>query len=396
MGDNEKELTPQEIAEQQRIAKEKAIEEVVTPALDGAVDAVAKNGLQTALDQIDQSQTEQQIHDTYDPILKEYGDMVGTLNAERQKAEAKNRISNRRSRAMAGLAGVADAVSALANLVGVGGINGKHSSNIEAPGSMTTLQKNFDLARKEREANIQSISDRLDRMRAQHDAMRMKKGEALTDYFARKEAEATRSAEAAAARAHDKELLDIRIKADKEKQETQNKFTAEQNRLTRQHQASEGEKDRKSRETMNDADNAAREAAEQARLSAKPEYRRQKVSENLVGIRDELARDMGYADYNEYLRYQNVSGWGTDIGDQRNKASKRIRDDRAAQFPETEELLTKLANPEMLTDQDIDMLVGASKTFAEAVSNARDNAGGKVAPEDDDEDFSIYKVGAGR
>ena len=204
MGDNEKELTPQEIAEQQRIAKEKAIEEVVTPALDGAVDAAAKNGLQTALDQIDQSQTEQQIHDTYDPILKNYGDMVGTLNAERQKAEAKNRISNRRSRAMAGLAGVADAVSALANLVGVGGINGKHSSNIEAPGSMTTLQKNFDLARKEREANIQSISDRLDRMRAQHDAMRMKKGDALADYFARKEAEAARSADAAAARAHDK------------------------------------------------------------------------------------------------------------------------------------------------------------------------------------------------
>lgn len=378
MGDNEKELTPQEIAEQQRIAKEKAIEEVVMPALDGAVDAAAKNGLQTALDQIDQSQTEQQIHDTYDSILKNYGDMVGTLNAERQKAEAKNRISNRRSRAMAGLAGVADAVSALANLVGVGGINGKHSSNIEAPGSMTTLQKNFDLARKEREANIQSISDRLDRMRAQHDAMRMKKGDALADYFARKEAEAARSAEAAAARAHDKEMLDIRLKADKEKQETQNKFTADQNRLTRQHQASENEKNRKSREAMNDADNDSRAAADQAKLSAKPEYRRQKVSEKLVGIRDELARDMGYTDYNEYLRYQNVSGWGTDIGDQRNKAIKRIREDRAAQFPETEELLTKLANPEMLTDQDIDMLVGASKTFAEAVSNAQDNAGGKV------------------
>ena len=62
-----------------------------------------------------------------------------------------------------------------------------------------------------------------------------------------------------------------------------------------------------------------------------------------------------------------VDGWGKDIDGQRNRESKRIRNQRSAENPETEEFLKMLQSPEELTEEQIRMLMGVSKVFSDAV-----------------------------
>lgn len=309
------------------------------------------------------------IDNAYKDPIKELGDSITALEQARKDAYANDEVAQRKSRNMQMIAGLSDGLASLANMIGVGSYN---ASPMNLTGASPELAKRFEAARQERKSDIKSIDDRLDQKRRELQAMKMQYGVARASQLDReKERVEDRIARA--------ELEKARIKAEKEKQATQNAFTADQQEKQREWQAGQNAADRSSREAINDADNAAAKERAEAKSKADPDYKKTKMRENIVGIRDELASDMGYTDYNEYLRYKNVSGWGTDIEGQRNKESKRIREKRAADYPEVKELLDMLANPESLTDEEIDMLISASGTFADAVNSASGkSSSGKV------------------
>lgn len=134
--------------------------------------------------------------------LKTLGDNVDTLVEEQTKAKQNDKIAQRRERSMQMISGISDGLASLANLIGVGGYG---ASNIDLSGAMTNpkLQEKFELARKERKADIKDIDDRLEQKRRELLEMQQRFG------LAKAELQSKEQAEANAERRH-KEELDFR------------------------------------------------------------------------------------------------------------------------------------------------------------------------------------------
>jgi hypothetical protein len=100
------------------------------------------------------------------------------------------------------ISGISDGLASLANLIGVGGYG---ASNIDLSGAMTNpkLQEKFELARKERKADIKDIDDRLEQKRRELLEMQQRFG------LAKAELQSKEQAEANTERRH-KEELDFR------------------------------------------------------------------------------------------------------------------------------------------------------------------------------------------
>ena len=100
------------------------------------------------------------------------------------------------------ISGISDGLASLANLIGVGGYG---ASNIDLSGAMVNpkLQERFELARKERKADIKDIDDRLEQKRRELLEMQQRFG------LAKAEQQNKEQAEANAERRH-KEELDFR------------------------------------------------------------------------------------------------------------------------------------------------------------------------------------------
>lgn len=368
MPENEsKQLTPQEIAEQRKLAEEKAVKTVNAPVLTGATDAGTSSALGAGVEQIGQSAGQQAISQAYHSPIKDLSDTISGLEQKRKDAIAQDETAQRRARNMQMIAGISDGLASLANLIGVG----QGGTNIDmGQGALTPLQQRLEEARKERKADIKSIDERLEQYRRQLDQMKLQRGVAVAEQGERDMAAERARQEKISDREFQEKLLNIRLENEAKARKENQEFTA-----------SENEKNRKNQAAMNNADNKVLEerykaelAAKSAKEAMKPENQRRVMNENITGIRDELARDMGYTDYNEYLRYKNVDGWGEDIEGQRNRKTKKIRAERARNKPETEQLLEMLSDPTVLDDSAVQMMAGASKTFSDALKAATGNA----------------------
>ena len=305
--------------------------------------------------------------------FKNQGEIISAAEAKMNEAKQMDETARRRENAFRYISGLGDTLSSVANLVGTahGAANQQQTYNSHA-----VVQK-AEAARKARKLEMDDLSKRLDEMKArQRDLqaagslkeaelkVKQDKETAALAASQRKAAdEAKRYADTQSYRAMRDATEDWQRNRSFEEQQRQ--FDENQKRL-----AADAAANRKNQKEIAEAKAAAELAKEQAKNAADPKHQAKALQTNITGVRDELAKKMGYADYNEYLRYQNVSGWGSEIDGQRNKESRRIRDERASQNPETEEFLNLLRSPESMTEEQVRMLMSASNVFAEAVNAA--------------------------
>lgn len=297
------------------------------------------------------------------------GQIISEVEGKIATAKQKDETARRRENAFRYISGLGDTLSGVANLIGTahGAANQNQTYNSNA-----VVQK-AEEARKARKIEIDDLSKRLDELTARQKDLKAAGSLAEVQLKAKQDREtyklqaeqrvkadeAKRYADAQAHTAMREARADW--EADRTFAERQRQFDEEQQRLETQN---------RERLAAEKEIAEAKAAAERAKQAMKPEQQAAVLRNNVTGVRDELARKMGYADYNEYLRYQNVTGWGTDIDGQRNKDSKAIRKKRADENPETEEFLNLLKAPEDLTEEQISMLVGASNVFADAIKNS--------------------------
>lgn len=129
------------------------------------------------------------INKTYGNTLEELGKNVGSLVEQGQKAREDDEVIQRRERNMQMISGISDGLASLANLIGVGGYG---ASNIDLSGAMVNskLQERFELARKERKADIKDIDDRLEQKRRELLEMQQRFGLAKAEQLQKEKTEA--------------------------------------------------------------------------------------------------------------------------------------------------------------------------------------------------------------
>lgn len=211
MPENEnKTLTPEQIAEQRQVAIDKSIKKVSLDA-NNASDTTT----QAAINR--QNLTDEQkstlavtnaYHNAYSPAIKSFENRITELETVKKNAQAQDEAAQRRSRNMQTIAGISDSLASLANLIGVG----QGGTNINmGTGALTPLQQKAEAARLERKADIKSIDDRLEQYKNQLLQIKMQKGAALAGYAQKKEEKASDRAYDAAktkdAQAFQKQIL---------------------------------------------------------------------------------------------------------------------------------------------------------------------------------------------
>lgn len=289
-----------------------------------------------------------------------------TLRAEKQQLDE---TAQKRANAYRYITGIGDAISGIANLVGTAHGAANQEQHYNAPAVIQMAEA----SRKERKLEMDQLNERLRELKAQKGALaatkEMKLGEQRAKHAAEKAALELQKAGDQQKQANWKAEMDYRKEKDAEDAahrdkvfaEGQRQFDVEQARLTKQ----------ASDKLANEKEIAQIKAQAAAdKLAQDPKHQLKVLQANIVGVRDQLAKGMGYKDYNEYKRYQNVSGWGKDIDGQRNRESRIIRDERASMYPETEEFLQMLEDPSTLTDDQVRALMSASSVFADAVGKA--------------------------
>ena len=312
-------------------------------------------------------QTNQQRYNDVSDIIAEAETKLGAMKQN-------DEVAQKRSNAFRYIAGLGDTLSGIANLVGTA----HGAQNQQQVYNGGRVAERAEQSRKERKLEMDNMNTRIDEMRARQRELKTAGSLAEAEMKARQARELATEKNRVAAiereEAWKKKQQDWKeeeaARAQENWQKTfdaqQEQFKAEQTRLKEQSDA----------KIAADKEIASQKAAlelmkQQEKMANDPKHQAQVLSSNIVGVRDELAQKMGYEDYNEYLRYKNVEGWGEDIDGQRNKDSKRIRDKRASENPEVEEFLKMLQHPGDLTEEEIRMLMGASKTFSDAVGASK-------------------------
>ena len=330
------------------------------------------------------AKTQEDERDAYDAynraMWQNLGQITSEIETKQNTAKEKDAVALKREKAMRYISGLGDTLSSIANLVGTA--HGAANQN-QTYHSNTVVQK-AEEARKARKIEIDALNDRLNEMLARQRELKAAGNLKAAEVAARqaKEQAALQAQQAAANTESDRYYLNLGRLAEKDAVDNYNRGVEMD---FKEKQFNEGQRQFDERMKQEDknraaanyraklAADAAGERNEQQlnnkvnNLSTDADFQKKVLPSALKGVRDELAASMGYKDYNEYLQYKNVSGFGEDIPGQRNKESKRIREEREAANPETVQLLNMLANPSTLSKDNLATLMGMSTVFAEAV-----------------------------
>ena len=358
---NEKDPIKEAIAAAEAEAASRAASRIATYAEQTAGLRATQNAEQKGIQDYNTA-----LYENQDQIIK---DIEGKLATAQQKDET----ARKRENAFRYISGLGDTLSSLANLVGTahGAANQQQTYN-----SSKVVEK-AEAARKARKLEMDDLAKRQDEMAARLREMKAagslkevearakhaKESLALSKEHANQERAATQYDAAQIRQAGRDARADV--VADRAYEEGVRQFNATEERLADAKAA-----ELATREKIAEAEAKAKVDAANAKKAADPKHQASVKHQNIVGIRDELAKQMGYDSYNEYLRYKNVSGWGKDLGEQRNKDTKAIRKKREEENPEVAEFLRQLAMPESMTEEQIRALMGASTVFADAVGKA--------------------------
>lgn len=330
------------------------------------------------------AKTQEDERDAYDAynraMWQNLGQITSEIETKQNTAKEKDAVALKREKAMRYISGLGDTLSSIANLVGTA----HGAANQEQTYHSNTVVQKAEEARKARKIEIDALNDRLSEMLARQRELKAAGNLKAAEVAARqaKEQAALQAQHAAANTESDRYYLNLGRLAEKDAVDNYNKgvemdFKEKQFKEGQRQFDERMEQEKKNRAAANYraqlAADAAGERNEQQfnnkvnNLSTDADFQKKVLPSALKGVRDELAASMGYKDYNEYLQYKNVSGFGEDIPGQRNKESKRIREERAAANPETVQLLNMLANPSTLSDDNLTTLMGMSTVFADAV-----------------------------
>lgn len=315
------------------------------------------------------------------------GEITSKIETMQKEAEANDETARRRENAMRYISGLGDTLSSVANLIGVA----KGASNQNQTYNSHAVVQKAEEARKARKLEIDDLSKRLDEMLARQRelkaagslkeaeiAARQAKELAAQEAAARKAAieedryydALEKSAVTEATSAYNREQ-DVAHR-DKVFAENVRQFNETQKRLNRRVGGG-----RRTTALSEQKTNAAIE-----KYVTDPKNQKKVVAANIRTIRDGFAQEMGYKDYNEYLQYKEVSGWGEEIPGQRDKVSKRIREERKQAHPDADKWLDALKYYDMLSDEQLAELAEASATYSNALNGAAQRAAG-VQPQDD-------------
>ena len=347
------------------------------------------------------AKTQEDERDAYDAynnaIWQNLGQITSEIETKQNTAKEKDAVALKREKAMRYISGLGDTLSSIANLVGTA--HGAANQN-QTYHSNTVVQK-AEEARKARKIEIDALNDRLNEMLARQRELRAAGNLKAAEVAARqaKEQAALQAQHAAANTESDRYYFNLGRLAEKDAVDNYNKgvemdFKEKQFEEGQRQFDERMKQEEKNRAAANYRAKLAADAAGKRNeqqfnktvnnLSTDADFQKKVLPSTLKGVRDELAASMGYKDYNEYLQYKNVSGFGEDIPGQRNKESKRIREEREAANPETVQLLNMLANPSTLSEDNLATLMGMSTVFAEAVeAGAKKALGGNASDSGD-------------
>lgn len=328
-------------------------------------------------------QNNQQRYNDLSQIVSEAEARLGELNQ-------KDEVAQKRSNAFRYIAGVGDTLSGLANLVGTahGAANQQQTYN----GGM--VAQRAEQSRKERKLEMDKISGRLDEMRAREKELKTAGSLAEAELKARQNREQLelKSKQGATRREEDwkrtqqkwKEEEAARAQAFRDQQlaEEKRQFNATNARLT-EAAAAENE----SRQAIKQMEIEAKAQQQAAKNAADPKFQAQMLQRNITGIRDEIARDAGYNDYNEYLQYRDQKK----VEGKSRRETRNYRERNKKANPEAIELLATLEYPENLTEEQIQMLIGASSVFADAVNKGATTSLSEEEEGDDEFDQFIRR-----
>ena len=295
------------------------------------------------------------------------GQIVSEAEAKLAQLKQKDETAQKRSNAFRYIAGLGDTLSGIANLVGTA----HGAQNQQQVYNGGRVAERAEQSRKERKLEMDNMNTRIDEMRARQ--RELKTAGSL--------AEAEMKARQARELATEKNRLAALEREDKYRAQEQAWREAEAARAQANTDATLAENKRQfdiTNKRLADAaaaENASREKTKQMELDQKnqqeaikraldPKYQAQIFQQNLTGIRDEIAEAAGYKDYNEYLQYAN----NKKVGDKSRRQTRKFREANEYNNPEALELLGILEkNPEMLSEEQIRMLAGASRTFNDAL-----------------------------
>lgn len=316
------------------------------------------------------------------------GEITSKIETMQKEAKANDETARRRENAMRYISGLGDTLSSLANLVSTA--HGASNQN-QTYNSHAVVQK-AEEARKARKLEIDDLSKRLDEMMARQRELKAT-GNLKEAEIAARQAKELAAQEAAARKAAIEEgrYYDALEKsavtevtsaynreqdiAHRDKVFTENvrQFNENQARLNKRSYGG----GRGGNQPKEDKDNAAI-----FKYVSDPKNQKKVVAANIRTIRDGFAQEMGYKDYNEYLQYKEVSGWGEEIPGQRDKVSKRIREERKQAHPDADKWLDALKYYDMLSDEQLAELAEISPVYSNALEVAGRRSIGNPSGED--------------
>lgn len=314
--------------------------------------------------------------------------LVKAAEEERKTSRANDAEYQKKANAFRYIAGIGDAISGVANLVGTahGAVNQQQYYNAPA-----IIQK-AEAERQQRKLAMDKLNARIDELTLRGDALRAGRDAELAKLSGEHSRQVLElnlkemAARQAAKEAEDAANLQRELQAGRQAHE------ASESEKNREFQATEGDKKRAHDTAMQEGKNtaavetariraeaaakvaetnaAARKAAAEATAKAKsqdPKHQKEVLTKNIAGIRDELAKAMGYTGgYNEYMQYDQYKK----VGDKSRRETRQFKESKAKTHPEIVSLLNSLGNPKNLTDAQIASLAAASSVFAEALKAA--------------------------
>lgn len=333
---------------------------------------------QKAEENLSDSYTKQEetVAGAYDTQIGGYDEFLGQVIQKQRELGIKSEEQEKKANAFRYIAGIGDAISGVANLVGTahGAVNQQQEYN--APGVMAKAEE----MRKERKLEMEQLNARLDELRAQKAVLEGTRDLKLGELEGKKASELLglelqkgRDITAAGQMGREeswrqkqfeesgRQFDETKALQREQMEQSASQFKAQEERLRTQH-----EEEIAARKEIAEINAKAREEAAKLKIQSDPKKQAEILTQNIVGVRDELAQKMGYKDYNEYLRYQRggkVDGVGK-------RAAKQTRKERSEQHPEIEQLMLDLSMPDELTATKLAAIATASKVFADAMDKA--------------------------
>lgn len=295
------------------------------------------------------------------------GDIISEIEAKQAEAKQQDAVAQKRSNAFRYISGLSDTLSGIANLVGTsfGAANQKQTYN----GNI--VAEKAEQARKERKIELDQISGRLDEMRARQREMKSAGSLAEAQLKAKQGREqlALKQQQDALAREtkwnerqqawKEEEAARAQANLDRNFAEEQRQFNQTDKRLTEQAAAENA-----SREAIKQAELEAKAAENAAKRANDPEYMTKTLQLNATGIRDEIAKNAGYENYNDFLQHKK----GNKAEGKSRKETRQTRKANERANPEAMELLELLENPALMDEEQLRMLSSASSVFADAIN----------------------------